>query len=94
MNAQWHLLCFLGLSTADEFLYELKFESERMKSQLDSAVAVSMVNKDQVDPKSGIVTLIFSIVFAPNKPIRYMCAIELSKKQNWILISSDKHLNN
>ncbi|XP_054830748.1 cilia- and flagella-associated protein 47-like [Eublepharis macularius] len=59
-----------GFLTADEFLYEIKFESERVKSQLGSTVAINLMEK-QWDPKTGIVTLIFNTVFAPNKPMRY-----------------------
>uniref|UniRef100_A0ABM5FY67 Cilia- and flagella-associated protein 47 n=1 Tax=Pogona vitticeps TaxID=103695 RepID=A0ABM5FY67_9SAUR len=58
-----------GFSTTDEFMYDIEFESERVKSQLKSAVAINLVNKDR-DLKTGIVTLIFNIVFAPSKPLR------------------------
>ncbi|XP_060090088.1 cilia- and flagella-associated protein 47 [Heteronotia binoei] len=58
-----------GFFTADEFLYDLEFESERVKSQLQSAVAINLV-ENEWDPKTGIVTLVFSTVFAPNKPMR------------------------
>ncbi|XP_062983760.1 cilia- and flagella-associated protein 47 [Elgaria multicarinata webbii] len=60
-----------GFSTTDEFLYEIEFESERVKSQLKSAIAITLMNKDR-DLKTGIVTLVFNIVFAPSKPLRYM----------------------
>ncbi|XP_044297815.1 cilia- and flagella-associated protein 47 isoform X4 [Varanus komodoensis] len=58
-----------GFSTTEEFKYEIEFESERVKSQLRSAVAINLVNKDR-DLKTGIVTLVFNIVFAPSKPVR------------------------
>ncbi|KAH0624761.1 hypothetical protein JD844_032539 [Phrynosoma platyrhinos] len=58
-----------GFSTADEFLYDIEFESETVKSQLKSAIAINLVKKER-DFKTGIVTLIFNIVFAPCKPIR------------------------
>ncbi|KAJ7320666.1 hypothetical protein JRQ81_020177, partial [Phrynocephalus forsythii] len=58
-----------GFSTTDEFMYDIEFESERLKSQLKSAVVINLVNKDR-DLKTGIVTLIFNIVFAPSKPLR------------------------
>ncbi|XP_015276849.1 PREDICTED: cilia- and flagella-associated protein 47 [Gekko japonicus] len=52
-----------------EFLYDIEFESERVTSQLKSAVAINLVEK-KWDPKTGIVTLVFNTVFAPNKPMR------------------------
>ncbi|XP_061483380.1 cilia- and flagella-associated protein 47-like [Rhineura floridana] len=58
-----------GIPTTDEFAYEIEFESERMTSQLKSAVAINLVKKLR-DLKTGILTLIFSIIFAPSKPIR------------------------
>ncbi|XP_053166997.1 cilia- and flagella-associated protein 47 isoform X2 [Hemicordylus capensis] len=58
-----------GFSTAYEFLYEIEFDSERVESQLKPAIAVNLVSKDR-DLKTGIVTLVFNIVFAPNKPMR------------------------
>ncbi|XP_042314327.1 cilia- and flagella-associated protein 47 [Sceloporus undulatus] len=58
-----------GFSTTDEFLYDIEFESETVKSQLKSAVAINLMKKER-DFKTGIVTLIFNVVFAPCKPIR------------------------
>ncbi|XP_015672831.1 cilia- and flagella-associated protein 47 [Protobothrops mucrosquamatus] len=58
-----------GFSTTDEFMYEIQFESERMKSQLKSAIAINLVKKER-DLKTGIVTLIFNIIFTPYKPTR------------------------
>ncbi|XP_063160761.1 cilia- and flagella-associated protein 47 [Candoia aspera] len=58
-----------GFSTTDEFMYEIEFESERVTSQLKSTVAINLVKKER-DLKTGIVTLIFNIVFAPFKPTR------------------------
>ncbi|XP_008938388.1 PREDICTED: putative uncharacterized protein CXorf30 homolog, partial [Merops nubicus] len=52
-----------------EFLYELQYQSNEIKSQLESLVGMHLVQKEQ-DRESGIVTLIFNIVFAPNKPMR------------------------
>ncbi|KAG6937387.1 cilia and flagella associated protein 47, partial [Chelydra serpentina] len=58
-----------GFSTTDEFLYEIQYESNKVKSQLESSVAINLVQKDR-DSDSGIITLTFNIVFAPNKPMR------------------------
>ncbi|KAM6211408.1 cilia- and flagella-associated protein 47 [Sarcoramphus papa] len=58
-----------GFSTTAEFLYELQYQSNEIKSQLESLVGMHLVQREQ-DTESGIVTLIFNIVFAPNKPMR------------------------
>ncbi|XP_019379409.1 PREDICTED: cilia- and flagella-associated protein 47-like [Gavialis gangeticus] len=58
-----------GFSTTDEFLYEIQYKSNKVKSQLESSVAINLVQKDR-DAESGIITLIFNIIFAPNKPMR------------------------
>ncbi|XP_026577622.1 cilia- and flagella-associated protein 47-like [Pseudonaja textilis] len=58
-----------GFSTTDEFMYEIQFESERMNSHLKSAIAINLVKKER-DLKTGIVTLIFNIIFTPYKSMR------------------------
>ncbi|KAM9245460.1 cilia- and flagella-associated protein 47 [Leptosomus discolor] len=58
-----------GFSTTVEFLYELQYQSNEIKSQLESLVGMQLVQREG-DTESGIVTLIFNIVFAPNKPMR------------------------
>ncbi|NXC80526.1 CFA47 protein, partial [Cercotrichas coryphoeus] len=52
-----------------EFLYELQYQSDEIRSQLESLVAIHLVEKEW-DTESRIVTLIFNVVFAPNKPMR------------------------
>ncbi|KAG8451901.1 hypothetical protein GDO86_003916 [Hymenochirus boettgeri] len=63
-----------GLSTTEEFLYEIKYESVEVKSQLDCFVAIELIRKER-DTTSGIVTLIFNIVFAPNKSMKHSAMI-------------------
>ncbi|NXN15449.1 CFA47 protein, partial [Indicator maculatus] len=58
-----------GLSTTVEFVYELQYQSNEIKSQLESLVDMHLVEQEQ-DTESGIITLIFNTVFAPNKPMR------------------------
>ncbi|NWU86154.1 CFA47 protein, partial [Onychorhynchus coronatus] len=58
-----------GLSATAEFLYELQYQSNEIRSQLESLVAMHLVQKEW-DTESGIVTLIFNVVFGPNKPMR------------------------
>ncbi|CAH2223146.1 cilia- and flagella-associated 47 [Pelobates cultripes] len=59
-----------GFSTTEEFLYEITYESEELKSQLEPSVAIELVRKER-DAPSGIVTLTFNIIFAPNKAVRH-----------------------
>ncbi|PKK24952.1 hypothetical protein A306_00000203, partial [Columba livia] len=58
-----------GSSTTVEFLYELQYQSNEIKSQLESFVGLHLVQREQ-DTESGSETLTFNIVFAPNKPMR------------------------
>ncbi|KFV53730.1 Putative uncharacterized protein CXorf30, partial [Tyto alba] len=58
-----------GFSTTMEFLYDLQYQSNEIKSQLESLVGMHLVQREW-DTESRIVTLIFNIVFAPNKPMR------------------------
>ncbi|XP_052530326.1 cilia- and flagella-associated protein 47 [Tympanuchus pallidicinctus] len=58
-----------GFSAAVEFQYELQYQSNEIKSQLEPLVGMHLIQRKQ-DTESGIITLIFNIVFAPNKPMR------------------------
>ncbi|NXO04494.1 CFA47 protein, partial [Rhinopomastus cyanomelas] len=58
-----------GFSTALEFLYELKYQSDEDKSQLESFVGMHLLQSEQ-DTESGDVTLVFNIIFAPSKVMR------------------------
>ncbi|XP_056412134.1 cilia- and flagella-associated protein 47 isoform X3 [Hyla sarda] len=63
-----------GFSTAEEFLYEIRYESEESKSQLEPSVGIELVRKER-DTPSGIVTLIFNIIFAPYKSMRHSAVL-------------------
>ncbi|NXI15728.1 CFA47 protein, partial [Irena cyanogastra] len=52
-----------------EFLYELQYQSDEIRSQLESWVGMELVEKEW-DTESRIVTVIFNVVFAPSKPMR------------------------
>ncbi|XP_021263655.1 cilia- and flagella-associated protein 47 isoform X2 [Numida meleagris] len=58
-----------GFSATVEFQYELQYQSNEIKSQLESSVGMHLIQREQ-DTESRIVTLIFNIIFAPNKPMR------------------------
>ncbi|KFU94788.1 Putative uncharacterized protein CXorf30, partial [Chaetura pelagica] len=58
-----------GFSTTVEFLYELQYQSEEIKSQLGALVGMHLIESEW-DTESEIVKLSFNTVFAPNKPMR------------------------
>ncbi|XP_067992784.1 cilia- and flagella-associated protein 47-like, partial [Melanerpes formicivorus] len=68
-NTQGEIQHTDGLCTTVEFVYELQYQSNEIKSQLESLVSMHLVEREQ-DTESGIITLIFNTVFAPNKPMR------------------------
>uniref|UniRef100_U3JFX4 Cilia and flagella associated protein 47 n=1 Tax=Ficedula albicollis TaxID=59894 RepID=U3JFX4_FICAL len=61
--------CTDGSPATLEFLYELQYQSDEIRSQLDSLVGIHLVEKEW-DTESRIVTLIFNVVFVPSKPMR------------------------
>ncbi|NWV69070.1 CFA47 protein, partial [Malurus elegans] len=58
-----------GSSETLEFVYELQYKSDEIRSQLESFLGMELVEK-KWDTESKIVTLIFNVVFAPSKPMR------------------------
>ncbi|NXI46618.1 CFA47 protein, partial [Galbula dea] len=58
-----------GCSATEEFLYELQYQSDEIKSQLEPLVGMDLVQREQ-DTDSGVIRLIFNVVFAPNKQMR------------------------
>lgn len=68
-QADIFLLYHLGSPATLEFLYELQYQSDEIRSQLESFVGIQLVEKEW-DTESRIVTLIFNVVFAPCKPMR------------------------
>ncbi|KFO69759.1 Putative uncharacterized protein CXorf30, partial [Cuculus canorus] len=58
-----------GFSTTREFLYELQYQSNEIKSQLEALIGMHLMEREW-DTESRIVTLIFNVVFTPNKPMR------------------------
>ncbi|XP_030107333.1 cilia and flagella-associated protein 47 isoform X1 [Mus musculus] len=52
-----------------EFEYEIEFESEDVKSNLDSFVTLYLFRK-HFNVKSEIISLIFNVIFTPRKPFR------------------------
>uniref|UniRef100_UPI00398E85F1 cilia- and flagella-associated protein 47-like isoform X2 n=1 Tax=Pristiophorus japonicus TaxID=55135 RepID=UPI00398E85F1 len=65
-----------GQTTAEEFFYEIQYETEKARIQMESTVAISFVKK-KWDTETGIVTLTFNIVFAPYKPISHPAMLKV-----------------
>ncbi|XP_078087998.1 cilia- and flagella-associated protein 47 [Mustelus asterias] len=57
-----------GQTPTGDFFYEIQYETEKARTQMESTIALNFVEKDW-DTETGIVTLTFNIVFAPYKPI-------------------------
>ncbi|XP_049985737.1 cilia- and flagella-associated protein 47 isoform X2 [Alexandromys fortis] len=52
-----------------EFEYEIEFETEELKSSLESSVTLYLYRK-HFNAKQQIISLIFNVIFTPNKPCR------------------------
>ena len=56
----------LALAPADEFTYELVYDSADTAKNLEPAVALSLVRTSR-DKHTGLVMLLFNIIYAPYK---------------------------
>ncbi|KAM8977297.1 LOW QUALITY PROTEIN: cilia- and flagella-associated protein 47 [Pelodytes ibericus] len=63
-----------GFSTTEEFFYEISYESKYVKSQVEPSVIIELVKKER-DVPSGIVTLMFNIIFAPTRAMRHSATL-------------------
>lgn len=52
-----------------EFEYEIIFESEVMRSNLQSSVALYLMKKSY-NIRAEMITLTFNLIFSPKKPLR------------------------
>ncbi|XP_072116671.1 cilia- and flagella-associated protein 47-like [Mobula birostris] len=59
-----------------EFFYEILYETEKARVQMESTVAISFVKKEW-DIQTGVVMLAFNIVFAPPKPISHPAMLKV-----------------
>ncbi|XP_043556662.1 cilia- and flagella-associated protein 47-like [Chiloscyllium plagiosum] len=57
-----------GQTPTGDFFYEIQFETEKARIQMESTIAVNFVKK-KWDTETGIVTITFNIIFAPYKPV-------------------------
>lgn len=58
-----------ALATANEFEYELKFSDRDSQENLQNSVALTLVRARR-EEISGLVVLVFNVVFAPFKAMR------------------------
>ncbi|XP_038658216.1 cilia- and flagella-associated protein 47-like isoform X3 [Scyliorhinus canicula] len=65
-----------GQTPAGEFLYEIQYETEKARTQMEPTIALNFVAKVW-DVETGIVTLTFNIVFAPYKPISQSAMLKI-----------------
>ncbi|XP_068919939.1 cilia- and flagella-associated protein 47 [Petaurus breviceps papuanus] len=72
------------LPEVHEFQYEIQFESDLMKSNLESCVALYLTSKERTI-ENGVISLVFNMVFAPKKPMRSIItlAVQCSTDGIW-----------
>ncbi|KAM6143220.1 cilia- and flagella-associated protein 47 [Erethizon dorsatum] len=76
------------------FKYEIEFESEVMKSNLESTVDIYLITQSS-DTQREMISLVFNIVFTPKKPFRSNVSLKIESVKDgiWkfplILIATD-----
>ncbi|XP_058391604.1 cilia- and flagella-associated protein 47 [Diceros bicornis minor] len=64
------------MSIKHEFFYEILFESEVMKSNLESCLALCLI-KRSYNINAERITLVFRLIFAPKKPLRTQITLKI-----------------
>ncbi|XP_039112210.1 cilia- and flagella-associated protein 47 [Hyaena hyaena] len=59
-----------------EFEYEIQFESDVVKSDLESCIALYLIKKS-LNVKAEMITLVFNLIFAPKKPLRTQITLKI-----------------
>ncbi|XP_012663036.2 cilia- and flagella-associated protein 47 [Otolemur garnettii] len=81
-----------------EFEYEIEFESETVKTSLESCIALYLIKKT-CNVKDEAITMIFNVIFTPMKPMRsqIMLKIECIKDGVWkfpiMLVATDPDID-
>lgn len=70
MVSYWFDHLFPALATANEFEYELNFNDRDSQENLQNSVALTLVRARR-EEVSGLVVLVFNVVFAPFKAMRW-----------------------
>ncbi|XP_058441727.1 cilia- and flagella-associated protein 47 isoform X2 [Marmota monax] len=60
---------FIAIPKLREFEYEIEFENEVMKSNLESCLALYLIKKSY-NIKHQMISLVFNLTFTPKKPLR------------------------
>lgn len=63
------ILIFLGIPIKREFEYEIVYESNEVKADLQTSVAIYLM-KRSYNIKTQIITLDFNMIFSPKKPLK------------------------
>nr|XP_039264663.1 cilia- and flagella-associated protein 47-like isoform X2 [Styela clava] len=66
-----------GHMVAEEFSFSVDYPSEEVQHILEPALALSLVRKER-DPHSGLVTLLFNVIFAPFKPFSHTVTLTVT----------------
>lgn len=59
------------MAKAEEFSYEMVYDNDDSERLLKSAVALKLIRQHR-DKHTGLVVLVFNVVFAPFKTIRFV----------------------
>ncbi|XP_040324754.1 cilia- and flagella-associated protein 47 [Herpailurus yagouaroundi] len=64
------------MSIKREFEYEIQFESDVVKSNLESCMALYLIKKS-FNVMAKVITLVFNLIFAPKKPLRTQITLNI-----------------
>nr|XP_060492229.1 cilia- and flagella-associated protein 47 [Panthera onca] len=64
------------MSIKREFEYEIQFESDVVKSNLESCMALYLIKKS-FNVMAKVITLVFNLIFAPKKPLRTQITLKI-----------------
>ncbi|XP_025790294.1 cilia- and flagella-associated protein 47 [Puma concolor] len=64
------------MSIKREFEYEIQFESDVVKSNLESCMALYLIKKS-FNVMTKVITLVFNLIFAPKKPLRTQITLKI-----------------
>uniref|UniRef100_A0A667I3F2 Calponin-homology (CH) domain-containing protein n=1 Tax=Lynx canadensis TaxID=61383 RepID=A0A667I3F2_LYNCA len=68
--------CPPDMSIKREFEYEIQFESDVVKSNLESCMALYLIKKS-FNVMAKVITLVFNLIFAPKKPLRTQITLKI-----------------
>ena len=63
-HTRTHALTQAGLTLNEEYHFEFFFLTDKAKQDVEQSLTAELIKKDR-DPASGLVVLVFKLVFAP-----------------------------